>query len=32
LTFSISNFKALSLLSCDGFSTDGLAAVATYCK
>ncbi|KAK7319600.1 hypothetical protein RJT34_04323 [Clitoria ternatea] len=26
------NFKALSLLSCDGFSTDGLAAIATNCK
>jgi transport inhibitor response 1 len=32
LAFSFPNFKALSLLSCDGFSTDGLAAVATYCK
>ncbi|KAK9268229.1 hypothetical protein L1049_010672 [Liquidambar formosana] len=26
------NFKALSLLSCDGFSTDGLGAIATHCK
>ncbi|KAI4304326.1 hypothetical protein MLD38_039856 [Melastoma candidum] len=26
------NFKALSLLSCDGFSTDGLASVATHCR
>ncbi|KAJ0448471.1 putative F-box domain, leucine-rich repeat domain superfamily, F-box-like domain superfamily [Helianthus annuus] len=25
-------FKALSLLSCDGFSTDGLKAIATHCK
>ncbi|AES90448.2 putative F-box domain, leucine-rich repeat domain, L domain-containing protein [Medicago truncatula] len=32
LAFSFPNFKALSLLSCDGFSTDGLAAVATNCK
>ncbi|KAI8000208.1 Protein TRANSPORT INHIBITOR RESPONSE 1 [Camellia lanceoleosa] len=26
------NFKALSLLSCDGFSTTGLSAIATRCK
>jgi transport inhibitor response 1 len=32
LAFSFHNFKALSLLSCEGFSTDGLAAVATNCK
>ncbi|PON85765.1 F-box domain containing protein [Trema orientale] len=32
LALSFSNFKALSLLSCDGFSTDGLAAIATHCK
>lgn len=32
LSLSFHNFKALSLLSCDGFSTDGLAAVATNCK
>lgn len=25
-------FKNLSLLSCDGFSTDGLKAIATHCK
>ncbi|KAL9236719.1 hypothetical protein vseg_011355 [Gypsophila vaccaria] len=25
-------FKRVSLLSCDGFSTDGLAALATHCK
>nr|XP_043623479.1 protein TRANSPORT INHIBITOR RESPONSE 1-like [Erigeron canadensis] len=25
-------FKKLSLLSCDGFSTDGLKAIATHCK
>lgn len=29
---SFSGFKALSLLSCDGFSTDGLKAIATHCK
>lgn len=32
LAHSFPNFKALSLLSCDGFSTDGLAAIATHCK
>uniref|UniRef100_A0A5B6YP62 F-box domain-containing protein n=1 Tax=Davidia involucrata TaxID=16924 RepID=A0A5B6YP62_DAVIN len=32
LATSFPNFKALSLLSCDGFSTDGLAAIATHCK
>ncbi|KAA8519890.1 hypothetical protein F0562_014200 [Nyssa sinensis] len=32
LVTSFPNFKALSLLSCDGFSTDGLAAIATHCK
>lgn len=32
LAMSFPNFKRLSLLSCDGFSTDGLAAVATLCK
>ncbi|KAJ1390391.1 Leucine-rich repeat [Sesbania bispinosa] len=32
LALSFPNFKALSLLSCDGFSTDGLAAIATNCK
>lgn len=32
LAMSFPNFKALSLLSCDGFSTDGLAAIATHCK
>lgn len=32
LAMSFSNFKRLSLLSCDGFSTDGLAAIATHCK
>ncbi|XP_048334977.2 protein TRANSPORT INHIBITOR RESPONSE 1 isoform X1 [Ziziphus jujuba] len=32
LALSFPNFKALSLLSCDGFSTDGLAAIATHCK
>ncbi|KAJ4833879.1 hypothetical protein Tsubulata_047383 [Turnera subulata] len=32
LAVTFPNFKALSLLSCDGFSTDGLASVATHCK
>ncbi|EEF37705.1 protein TRANSPORT INHIBITOR RESPONSE 1 [Ricinus communis] len=32
LSLNFPNFKALSLLSCDGFSTDGLAAIATHCK
>ncbi|KAJ9690290.1 hypothetical protein PVL29_012775 [Vitis rotundifolia] len=32
LATTFTNFKALSLLSCDGFSTDGLAAIATHCK
>lgn len=26
------NFKVLVLISCEGFSTDGLAAIATYCR
>ncbi|KAK9714768.1 hypothetical protein RND81_06G118500 [Saponaria officinalis] len=26
------SFKRISLLSCDGFSTDGLAALASHCK
>lgn len=32
LAVNFPNFKVLSLLSCDGFSTDGLAAIATHCK
>ncbi|KAF8413990.1 hypothetical protein HHK36_001988 [Tetracentron sinense] len=32
LAQSFQNFKALSLVSCDGFSTDGLACIATLCK
>ncbi|KAF9594894.1 hypothetical protein IFM89_035055 [Coptis chinensis] len=32
LAQSFPNFRALSLVSCEGFSTDGLAAVATHCK
>ncbi|KAL3519636.1 hypothetical protein ACH5RR_017785 [Cinchona calisaya] len=32
LAKSFPGFKALSLLSCDGFSTDGLIAIATHCK
>ncbi|KAL5986803.1 hypothetical protein ACLOJK_015137 [Asimina triloba] len=32
LARSFVNFRALSLVSCDGFSTDGLAAIATHCR
>ncbi|CAK9162110.1 unnamed protein product [Ilex paraguariensis] len=32
LAASFPGFKALSLSSCDGFSTDGLKAIATHCK
>ena len=32
LAVNFSNFKSLSLLSCDGFSTTGLASVTTHCK
>ncbi|KAL2932022.1 Protein AUXIN SIGNALING F-BOX 3 [Bienertia sinuspersici] len=32
LAMSFPNFKRISLLSCDGFSTDGLAAIATHCR
>ncbi|KAI3937110.1 hypothetical protein MKX01_015325 [Papaver californicum] len=32
LAQSFPHFKALSLQSCDGFSTHGLAAIATHCK
>ncbi|KAD7117373.1 hypothetical protein E3N88_04641 [Mikania micrantha] len=32
LATNFKGFKALSLLSCDGFSTDGLKAIATHCK
>ncbi|TXG47283.1 hypothetical protein EZV62_026577 [Acer yangbiense] len=32
LALNFPNFKVLSLLSCDGFSTDGLAAITTHCK
>lgn len=32
LATSFHGFKALSLLSCDGFSTDGIKAIATHCK
>ncbi|XP_031126853.1 transport inhibitor response 1-like protein Os04g0395600 [Ipomoea triloba] len=32
LATSFPSFKALSLLSCDGFSTDGIEAIATHCK
>ncbi|KAM1917026.1 hypothetical protein ACFX13_036675 [Malus domestica] len=32
LAASFADFKALSLLNCDGFSTDGLEAIATDCK
>lgn len=32
LGLNFKGFKRLSLLSCDGFSTDGLKAIATHCK
>ncbi|CAL9183441.1 unnamed protein product [Musa hybrid cultivar] len=32
LARSFPNFKSLVLVSCEGFSTDGLAAIATYCR
>ncbi|GJT42821.1 transport inhibitor response 1-like protein [Tanacetum coccineum] len=32
LATSFVGFRNLSLMSCDGFSTDGLKAVATHCK
>ncbi|XP_010268854.1 PREDICTED: protein AUXIN SIGNALING F-BOX 3-like [Nelumbo nucifera] len=32
LAKSFPNFKALSLVSCDGFSTDGFKVIATHCK
>ncbi|KAG1370194.1 transport inhibitor response 1-like protein [Cocos nucifera] len=32
LARSFPNFKVLVLISCEGFSTDGLAAIATYCR
>jgi hypothetical protein len=32
LARSFPRFKALVLISCEGFSTDGLAAIASHCK
>ncbi|CAI0555706.1 unnamed protein product [Linum tenue] len=32
LSRSFPNFKSLVLVSCEGFTTDGLAAVAAYCR
>ncbi|KAJ6827355.1 protein AUXIN SIGNALING F-BOX 3-like [Iris pallida] len=32
LARSFAGFKALSLVSCDGFSTNGLASIASYCR
>ncbi|MQL83256.1 hypothetical protein Taro_015745 [Colocasia esculenta] len=32
LAQSFPGFKALSLVSCDGFSTEGLASIASYCR
>ncbi|XP_022848176.1 protein TRANSPORT INHIBITOR RESPONSE 1-like [Olea europaea var. sylvestris] len=32
LATSFPGFRALSLMSCDGFSTDGLKAIATHCR
>lgn len=32
LATSFPGFRALSLMSCDGFSTDGLKSIATHCR
>ncbi|KAI4342954.1 hypothetical protein MLD38_027513 [Melastoma candidum] len=32
LSLKFQNFKALTLCSCDGFSTHGLASIATHCR
>ncbi|MQL96248.1 hypothetical protein Taro_028923 [Colocasia esculenta] len=32
LARSFPNFRSLALVSCEGFSTDGLAVIATHCK
>lgn len=32
LSRSFPNFKSLVLVSCEGFTTDGLAAIASYCR
>lgn len=32
LATSFPSFKALSLLSCDGFSTEGIESIATHCR
>ncbi|XP_077243307.1 protein AUXIN SIGNALING F-BOX 3-like [Tasmannia lanceolata] len=32
LARSFGNFRALSLVSCDGFSTDGIGSIATHCR
>lgn len=32
LAKSFPGFKVLSLLSCDGFSTDGISSIASHCK
>eukprot|EP00262_Sarcandra_glabra_P016793 TRINITY_DN5583_c0_g1_i1.p1 TRINITY_DN5583_c0_g1~~TRINITY_DN5583_c0_g1_i1.p1 ORF type:complete len:581 (-),score=55.62 TRINITY_DN5583_c0_g1_i1:534-2276(-) len=32
LATSFANFRAISLMSCEGFSTEGLAAIATHCR
>ncbi|KAI3869351.1 hypothetical protein MKX03_014529 [Papaver bracteatum] len=32
LAHSFLKFKAISLVSCDGFSTEGIASIATYCR
>ncbi|KAL2495178.1 Protein TRANSPORT INHIBITOR RESPONSE 1 [Forsythia ovata] len=32
LATAFPGFRALSLMSCDGFSTDGLKAIATHCR
>ena len=32
LSRSFTNFKSLVLVSCEGFTTDGLAAIAANCR
>ncbi|OVA08007.1 Leucine-rich repeat [Macleaya cordata] len=32
LAHSFLKFKAISLVSCDGFSTEGIASITTYCR
>ncbi|KAF5192051.1 Auxin signaling f-box [Thalictrum thalictroides] len=32
LSQSFANFKSLVMITCEGFTTDGLAAIATNCR